>query len=64
MQPRLPAGVGDKDLAPAHAHPQLFVGEAYDYSDKAIAVEQPDRDTVYLPKSEAEVFRLADGVDR
>ena len=54
--------VGDKALAPSHAHPQLFVGEAYDYSEKALAVEQPDNDTEYVPKSEAEAFCLADGV--
>jgi len=53
----------DKDLAPAHGSPQLFVGDVTAYSDKAFQVEQPGA-TEYVPKSEAEAFRLAPGVDR
>lgn len=54
--------VGEKDLAPCHAHPQLYVGEVYRYLDKALCIEQPDRDPEYVPKSEAKAFRLAEGV--
>lgn len=53
-----------KDIVPAHAHPQLFVGEVHEYSEKAICLEQPGRDPAYLPKSASEAFVLADGVER
>lgn len=52
----------DKDLAPLHAHPQLYAGEVTPYSDRAFKVEQHDGED-FVPKSEAEVFRLADGVE-
>jgi len=54
----------DKDLSPAHAAPQLFVGDVTVYSEKAYQVDQPDGATEYVPKSEAEAFRLAPGVER
>jgi len=54
----------DKDLAPAHGSPQLFVGDVTAYSEKAFQLDQPDGATEYVPKSEAEAFRLAPGVDR
>lgn len=56
--------VGDKDLVASDTHPQLFLGDVYEYSDDALAVEQPGGGTEYLPKSEAEAFRLADDVER
>ena len=54
----------DKDLAPIHAHSQLYVGVVTDYSDRALRVSQHGGGGDYIPKSEAEVFRLADGVNR
>ena len=53
----------DKDLAPIHAHPQLYVGVVADYSENALKVSQHDGGD-YVPKSEAHAFRLGDGVDR
>ena len=52
----------DKDLAPIHAHPQLYAGVVTDYSESALKVSQHDGGD-YVPKSEAHAFRLADGVD-
>lgn len=54
---------GDKDIVPLHAHPQLYAGAVMDYSDRAFHVAQPEGTAAYVPKSEAEVFRLAEGVD-
>lgn len=51
----------DKDLAPIHSHPQLYAGTVMDYSENAYKLTQHDSGD-FVPKSEAEVFRLADGV--
>ena len=53
--------VGDKALEASDVNPQLFVGVVMDYSDKALRVRQSGQSD-YVPKSEVEAFRLADGV--
>lgn len=56
---------GEKSLTSTSAHPQVYVGDIYDYSNKAFRVDQPERgNSDYVPKSASEAFVLADGVDR
>jgi len=55
---------GEKSLEATNAHPQLYVGEVENYSEKAYQVNQPELgNSDYVPKSASEAFVLADGVD-
>jgi len=55
---------GEKSLTPTNAHPQLFVGEVENYSEKAYQVNQPELgNSDYVPKSASEASVLAEGVD-
>ena len=53
-----------KALSPTENHPQVYVGEVENYSEKAYQVNQPELgNSDYVPKSASEAFVLADGVD-
>jgi len=55
---------GEKSLTAAENHPQVYVGEIVNYSEKAFQVNQPELgNSDYVPKSASEAFVLADGVD-
>ena len=55
---------GEKSLTAAENHPQVYVGEIENYSEKAFQVNQPELgNSDYVPKSASEAFVLAEGVD-
>lgn len=55
---------GDKDLRTVEGHDQVAVGDLQRETEKAWQLDQPDTDAepVWLPKSQARIFRLAEGV--
>lgn len=54
----------EKSIQTTDGHPQVFVCEVVRETDKAFQIDQDATDTepVWVPKSQARLFELADGV--